>query len=1512
MYSFGLLKPASSTATAITADDLTLDVNNEYLPTGGNNATVDAILRGILNFTVPTSVADQASILGLGITANKFQTSVSVFDPNDYVKKAGDTMANPLLLTAAITGASPSSQASTKGYVDNQITTCVRTNANSTINGDLDIVGDLSSVTITRDDLSTTGGTQVPNLNYLAANYLASDGSIPLTGDLDLNSNDILNANTITTTNLNVDNVTATVGDLVLDAVGQITVTKNPSSALAVATKQYVDGIATGLSVRTAVRAKTTATLGSIFAPDATFIEGSVNGVIPDSFDDVTVEVGDRVLVDGEGVGTGMLLIHAGIYDVTSVGSPSTKWRLDRSSDADEEEELVTGTYTFVTEGTQFGGSSWIILANPGGGDQRDIGTDPINWVQFSSATDVDAENIGAGTGVYNNKVGNSIELRSISGTGPITTGLNGAMTEVQVGFTPASVTHNSLGGLTTGDPHTQYLRTDGSRTVTGAMLLNYTVGSIPLPNNLSSPNVAVNKQYVDNQVSSVSGNFLSLSETGTQTMAGPLNLDGNDLVNIGAGNIKMPTSAGEIGQVMKMNSGLGQLVFADVKMPPAELSTGGTIVPNRFYYLTSAGLSLSVEAGDEDGDRIEIASHLDSTAPNCTITGTGVTVNGAASYTLNTVKGRLLLTYDSANMDWVVSNMQPSQAITAAGGAITGTLTVNTPSAGLQAANKSYVDTTVANYLPLAGGTLTGELSMGTNKITNVVDPTDPQDAATMAYVDGIVGTGYVPLAGGVTITGPVVVPDPTPASDEIAHTNYVDNAISALSSSAASDYVNVTGDTVSGTLTLNGPLVSTDTVVLGNYTYPNFAVTDPSSAGQALTSDGEGTISFSSFTPQWTFTEIESSTTSSGSPAALTTFQIHSVVENSASHIRLPNPTTLSDGDRIIIVDKTITGFGIVNCTIYRSTEATETIQNQASNYTLNISEGWWELLYVSGDWRVGTHHPLKDISLPTNLTANVLTVLGGPTGVRFQAITSGAVTISGYQFPTIAGSEGQALVLNGSGNLIFDDIAPGGSGTGLTAVTVSAGGTTAMTANQHIIVNVSTALELGVPAPTADGERILITGTVDPMDLTLGVPSGVVVNGQTNTTIPLTKTFSTYYLVSRGTTWTMGLVEYANREALLTDGTRPMTGDLTLANHPTSDLHAATRRYVKRQVGNSVTVGGSPSDYDTLLEAIDDGATQIIMNANETIASLNLSGASYDNLEIEITIPKDITLTLTQLQYSDGDQRIAFNGCGSIDINSIVLAIGRGTSTDIEIRDLNIIGLTMASVNYDSRFRMNINNCTFNTPDVGYTLIGATLNNCTISNLGGTSVTVGRNTIIRGCRFYHTEQYTGTAAFLTIQTDASNILINSCIEEQIDLDTGSAPALSTRNMISFVSSTAATADEAIIISDNKFGTVIATGGTAIGNSVTFANNSIQTFFSDVPMAGLVMTGNTIDSLTLPDTMSNCIFTGNYIRSLLAIPSGGSISSCVFTGNRNGGGAFTVPSTVNCVAAGNLDISI
>ena len=54
-----------------------------------------------------------------------------------------------------------------------------------------------------------------------------------------------------------------------------------------------------------------------------------------------------------------------------------------------------------------------------------------------------------------------------------------------------------------------------------------------------------------------------------------------------------------------------------------------------------------------------------------------------------------------------------------------------------------SQITSAITTKLSLTGGTMSGAIAMGTNKITGLGDPTANQDAATKIYVDGLAG-GY------------------------------------------------------------------------------------------------------------------------------------------------------------------------------------------------------------------------------------------------------------------------------------------------------------------------------------------------------------------------------------------------------------------------------------------------------------------------------------------------------------------------------------------------------------------------------------------------------------------------------------------------------------------------------------------------------------------------------------------------------------------------------------------------
>ena len=66
----------------------------------------------------------------------------------------------------------------------------------------------------------------------------------------------------------------------------------------------------------------------------------------------------------------------------------------------------------------------------------------------------------------------------------------------------------------------------------------------------------------------------------------------------------------------------------------------------------------------------------------------------------------------------------------------------------------QTQTDTFLAAKLSTTGGTMTGAIAMGTNKITGLGDPTNPQDAATKSYIDTIFGSTASAAASAATAT--------------------------------------------------------------------------------------------------------------------------------------------------------------------------------------------------------------------------------------------------------------------------------------------------------------------------------------------------------------------------------------------------------------------------------------------------------------------------------------------------------------------------------------------------------------------------------------------------------------------------------------------------------------------------------------------------------------------------------------------------------------------------------------
>lgn len=158
----------------------------------------------------------------------------------------------------------------------------------------------------------------------------------------------------------------------------------DPASASDVATKNYVDGqlsgVTLGLSWKEAVRVRTTGNLDATYASGT--LTASANGALPD-IDGVSLSVNDRVLVMDQTSAE-----HNGIYKVASLGSGNEKWGLDRTADANS----LTGTgdvrraSTYVEEGTLYSGRGYTQSA-----DVSTLGSDDLVFSLFATISEVSA-----------------------------------------------------------------------------------------------------------------------------------------------------------------------------------------------------------------------------------------------------------------------------------------------------------------------------------------------------------------------------------------------------------------------------------------------------------------------------------------------------------------------------------------------------------------------------------------------------------------------------------------------------------------------------------------------------------------------------------------------------------------------------------------------------------------------------------------------------------------------------------------------------------------------------------------------------------------------------------------------------------------------------------------------------------------------------------------------------------------------------------------------------------------
>jgi hypothetical protein len=461
---------------------------------------------------------------------------------------------------------------------------------NLTTGGVVAATGNVSGGNLTTAGvLSVTGNANVGNLGtggLITATGNVSGGNLTTGGIVNATGNIVSGANvvtdlivgktssvTITATgsNQNVNLVptgtgTVNVGNFIISNVA------TPVASTDAATKQYVDDVAQGLHTHDSCNAATSTTLATSSGGTVTYNNGTsgVGATLTTTgsyttIDGVTLSNGMRILVKDEAN-----TAHNGIYDRTS----STV--LTRSADFNTPTEMAGGDFTFVTAGTLYDNTGWV-MPDP----VTTVGTSPVVWVQFSGAG-----TYTAGTGLALN--GNQFSIANTT----VTAGSYGN------GDYNATFTVNEQGQLSaaanvaiTANAANLTGTTLASTIVNSSLTSVGTLGSLAVTGNATAGNVYANSGTIgaslltgtlttaaQPNVTSV-GTLTSLTVTGTATAGnlstgGTLSVTGNANVgNLGTGGLIVAT-----GNVSGGNLTTGGVVAATGNVSGGNLTTAGAL----------------------------------------------------------------------------------------------------------------------------------------------------------------------------------------------------------------------------------------------------------------------------------------------------------------------------------------------------------------------------------------------------------------------------------------------------------------------------------------------------------------------------------------------------------------------------------------------------------------------------------------------------------------------------------------------------------------------------------------------------------------------------------------------------------------------------------------------------------------------------------------------------------------------------------------------------------------------
>jgi len=426
----------------------------------------------------------------------------------------------------------------------------------------------------------------------------------------------------------------------------------------------------------------------------------------------------------------------------------------------------VTGTSTLTGAITATAGMTGPITTSSAAISGGTINGAVIGGVtpQAITGTTVTASTgfVGALTGnVTGNVTGNTAGVHTGAVTGNVTGNLTGNVTastgtstfnNVQIDGTldMSSGTVGTITGLATPTNSTD-AATKGYVDTADALKLNLSggtmSGNIAMGTNkitgLGTPTGdadAVTKSYVDAiaqgidaKASVVAATTANITLSGTQTIDG-VSVAANDRVLV-----KDQTTTSQNGIYIASASSWTRSTDADAWTELVAAYTfveGGTTNGSNGYFCTvAAGGTLGTTA----------VTWTQFSGAGQITAGAGLVKSGNTLDVGTASSSRIVVNSDNIDLatTGVTASTYKSVTVDAYGRITGGTNPTTISGFGItDAYTKTEVDTTTNALLPKAGGTMTGNIVMGTNKVTSTATPTTDDDLTRKAYVDGILGS--------------------------------------------------------------------------------------------------------------------------------------------------------------------------------------------------------------------------------------------------------------------------------------------------------------------------------------------------------------------------------------------------------------------------------------------------------------------------------------------------------------------------------------------------------------------------------------------------------------------------------------------------------------------------------------------------------------------------------------------------------------------------------------------------